>query len=238
MLKEYLLYFVHLPIVPVIVASLIGLTRYRRLPASLRYLTLLACFDALMEVTTSILSTDMVRKVLSINTNLFLFPFVSIGEVTLLALAYRQVLQSVSFNKALPWLLGLFSAYALSVSFSQWGMARYAVGLSTVMNLLMLGLAGLYFRKLLDELQVEQLRTDPFFWVSVGLAVYGLGNLLISLFSNYLITNCSIQLQMIILWGVRNVFNVSLYASYCWALWIALPKSHAEPVTVSMPPRA
>lgn len=238
MLREYLLFFARLTIVPVIIASLIGLTRYRRLPPSLRYLTLLACFDTLMELTTIMLGTDIARKSLKINTNLFLFPFISIGEVTLLALAYRQVLQSVSFNKILPWLLGLFSAYALFVSFSQWGMARYAVGLSTIVNLLLLGLAGLYFRKLLNELHVEQLRTDPFFWVSAGLAVYGLGNLLISLFSNYLITHYSVQLQMIILWGVRNVFNVILYLSYCWALWIASPKSQMEPVAASITPRA
>jgi hypothetical protein len=233
MLKEYLLSFAHLTIVPVIIASLIGLTRYRRLPPSLRYVTLLACFDALMELTTSILAINLVRKGLGLNTNLFLFPFVSIGEVTLLALAYRQVLQSASFNKALPWLLGLFSAYALFVSFSQWGIARYAVGLSTVVNLLMLGLAGLYFRKLLDELQVEQLRYEPFFYLSVGLVVYGLGNLLISLFSNYLITHYSVQLQLIIMWGVRNLFNLSLYVCYCLALWLGA----REQVPATIEPR-
>jgi hypothetical protein len=66
--------------------------------------------------------------------------------------------RTASFNNVLPWLLGLFSAYALFVSFSQFGMARNAVALSTIVNLLLLGLAGLYFSKLLDELQVEQLR--------------------------------------------------------------------------------
>jgi hypothetical protein len=233
MLKEYLLLFTHLTIVPVIIASLIGLIRYRRLPPSLRYLTLLACFDLLMELTATTLSLGVVRKALSINTNLFLFPFVSIGEVALLALAYRQVLQSVSFNKAMPWLLSLFSAYALFVSFSQWGMARYAVGLSTLVNLLMLGLAGLYFRKLLDELQVEQLRHEPFFYLSVGLVVYGLGNLLISLFSNYLITHCSVQLQLIIIWGVRNLFNIALYICYCLALWLGA----REQVPAAIEPR-
>jgi hypothetical protein len=236
MLQEYLLYFARLTIAPVIVTSVIGLVRYRQLVLSLRYITLLACFDTLMELTTSLLQSSFGHEVFGVKSNLFLFPFISIGEIALLALAYNQVLQSATFTKILPWLLGLFIAYALVISFSQFGLARYAVGLAIVVNLLMLGLAGLYFRKLLNELQVEQLLHEPFFWISAGLAVYGLGNLLISLFSNYLITHCSIQLQFIILWGVRNVFNYLLYLSYCWALWIASPKAHAVPAAT--PPRA
>ncbi|RZK23637.1 MAG: hypothetical protein EOO56_04395 [Hymenobacter sp.] len=171
------------------------------------------------------LTGKFMHDVLKLKSNLFLFPFVSIGELVLLGLTYRQVLQSTAFNRALPWLLSLFSAYALFVSFSQFGMTRYAVGLATFVNLLMLGLAGLYFRKLLDELQVEQLRYDPFFWVSVGLAVYGLGNLLISLSYNYLLVHYSVQLQLIILVGVRNLFNVTLYLSYCVALWLRPQKA-------------
>jgi hypothetical protein len=236
--QEFLLYFARLAIAPVLIASVIGLVRYRQLILSLRYLTLLACFDSLMELTTSLLQSNFGHKVLGLTSNLFLFPFISIGEIVLLTLVYRQVLQSAAFSKVLPWLLGLFTAYALVTSFSQFGLARYAVGLAIVVNLLMLGLAGLYFRKLLNELQVEQLLRDPFFWISVGLAVYGLGNLLISLFSNYIITHCSIQLQFIIMWGVRNVFNYLLYASYCVALWLAPAQGRSVPATTSTLPRA
>lgn len=233
MLKEYLLLFAHLSIGPVIIASLIGLVRYRRLPPSLRYLTLLACFDVSMELISSILP-----RLLDLHSNLFLIPFVIIGEFLLLALAYRHVLQSAVFTKVLPWLLGLFSAYALLVSFSQLGVVRHAISLEIIVDLLVIGLAGLYFRKLLNELHVERLRYDPFFWVSVGLVVNGLGNLLISLFSNYILTHCSVQLQLIIMWGVRNLFGITLYLSYCWALWIASPKRSSVPTAASPLPRA
>ena len=81
MLKEYLHLFTRLIIGLAIAASLIGLARYRRLPASLRYLTLLACFDVLMELTGAIL-----YDVFKIH-NLFLLPFISIGELTLGAAA-------------------------------------------------------------------------------------------------------------------------------------------------------
>ena len=233
MRREYLENFIWLVIGLAILASLIGLVRYRRLPRSLRYVALLACFDMLMELT-----AKFTKEALHLKSNLFLFPLVSIGELVLLGLAYRQALQSVAFGRVLPWVLGAFSAYALFISFSQFATAHYAVGIATLVNLLVLGLAGLYFRKLLNELQVENLRRDPFFWLSVGLAVYGLGNLLISLFYNYLITHYSEQLQLFVLWGVRNLFNVLLYLAYCWALWIAPPKGLSEPAATRIPGRA
>jgi len=224
MLREYLQHFAQLTIGPVIIASIIGLVRYHRLPPSLRYLTLLACFDVLMELTAL-----AIPFLPGMHSNLFLLPTIAIGELTLLALAYREVLQLAAFTKVLPWLLGLFSAYALFISLSQLGIVRHAVSLEVIFNLLTVSLAGLYFRKLLDELHVERLRDDPFFWVSVGLIVHGLGDLLISLSSNYLLTHCSLQLQLIIMWGVRNLFGAALYASYCWALWIARPKGLSGP---------
>ncbi|MFD1871469.1 hypothetical protein [Hymenobacter bucti] len=232
MLREYLQYFISFTIGLAIVASLIGLARYRQLPASLRYITLLACFDTSMELTVKFL-----HDVVKLKSNLFMFPFISIGELALLGLAYRQALQSAAFNRVLPWLLGLFTAYALAVSFSQFGMVRYAVGVATIVNLLMLGLAGFYFRKLLNDLQVEHLLHDPFFLVSIGLTVYGLGNLLIYLSSNYLLAHCSEQLQMIIFWGVRNLFNVVLYLSYCVALWISPTQERVVPAAASTSPR-
>ena len=215
MLKESLSLFASLTIVPVIVASLLGLAYFRRLPPSLRYLTLLACFDVVMEVTAMLVLT-----LPGVRSNLFLLPIIAIGEVSFLALAYRSVLQSATFTKVLPWGLGLFSAYALFISFSQLGIVGHAVGLEIIGDLLTIGIAGLYFRKLLNELHIEHLRRDPFFWVSVGLVVQGLGNLLISLSSNYLLAHYSVQLQLIIMWGVRNLFNVLLYISYCVALWL------------------
>jgi hypothetical protein len=65
--------------------------------------------------------------------------------------------------------------------------------------------------------------------------VCGLGNLLISLFSNYLLTHCSLQLQLIILLGVRNVFNVILYISYDIALWLRPQKACSQVTTLNNP---
>ena len=198
----------------VIAASLIGLVRYRRLAPSLRWLALLAGFDATMELTLLVLS-----RILGFRNNLFMWPIMLTGEIMLQTLLYRQVLQSAAFNRVVPWLLGLFCFYALLNSSIVSTVTTNSVGLEIVSNLIQIGLAGLYFQKLLNELRVTHLRRDPFFWFSVALAVYGLGNILIYLFSNYLLTHYSVQLQKIVMWGVRNVFNIQLYLAYILVLW-------------------
>lgn len=196
-----------------IVAGLLGLVRYRRLAPSLRWLALLAGFDASMEVVYHLLAALKIH-------NIFLNPFVSVGEIALLTLLYRQVLQSAAFNRIVPWLLGLFSLYALLQTPFKLDVVHLPVSLEIVANLIQLVLAGLYFQKLLNELRVEHLPRDPFFWFSVALAAYGLGNILIYLFSNYIYTHCTELLQKIILWGIRSVFNIQLYLAYILVLWV------------------
>lgn len=198
-----------------IAAGLLGLARYRHLVPSLRWLVLLAGFDAGAELT----YTALVEIFSFHNTN-FLTPFVVAGEIVLQTLLYRQVLRSGAFNRAVPWLLGLFCFYALLKSSIVSPVMDHVVGLEIVSNLIQIGLAGLYFQKLLNELRVTHLRRDPFFWFSAALAAYGLGNLLIYLFSNYLLAHYSVELQKIVFWGVRNVFNIQLYLAYILVLWV------------------
>ena len=199
----------------VIVAGLSGLIRFRRLPLSLRYLALLAGFEMAMELTTWSLI-----NVIHLKSNLFMNPFIAIGEVTLLSLFYREVLQWTTFNRLMPWALALFSLYALADTFAGLGTVRYATGVEITADLLKLGLALLYFWKLLSELRVERLRADPFFWVSFGVVVYVLGDVFIILVSNYLIAHYSHSLQVLVIHVVRMFFLIALYCAYTLALWM------------------
>jgi hypothetical protein len=202
-------------------AGLLALGRYRWLVPSLRGLAWLAIFDALAELVFGFVGTVLHTP------NLFMAPVVVVGEIVFAALAYRRALQSAAFSRALPWLLGLFASYALVASLLRLSATRHLVALEIIANLLQLGLAGLYFQKLLNELHVERLRTDPFFWLSAALAVYGLGHLLISLASNYLLTHCSVAVQRLILFGLHNVFNIQLYIAYCVALVLRPPRAQS-----------
>lgn len=215
MLDTFLNYVIWLNMGLAVAAGLLGLARYRQLAPSLRWLALLAGFDAVAELTYSTLVEVFHFR----NTN-FLTPFVVAGEIVLQTLLYRQVLRSAAFNRVTPWLLGLFCFYTLLNSSIVSPVMDYVLSLQIVSNLIQLALAGLYFQKLLNELRVTHLRRDPFFWFSVALAAYGLGNMLIYLFSNYLLAHYSVQLQKIVFWGVRNVFNIQLYLAYILALWM------------------
>jgi hypothetical protein len=215
MLDTYLTYLLRFNDGLALAAGLLGLVRYRKLAPTLRWLALLAGFDAASELTYTTLA-----EVFHFRNTMFLTPFVVAGEIVLQTLLYRQVLQSAAFTRVVPWLLGLYCFYALLNSSIVSPVMDHVVGLEITSNLIQIGLAGLYFQKLLNELRVTHLRRDPFFWFSVALAAYGLGNMLIYLFSNYLLSHYSVDLQKIVFWGVRNVFNIQLYLAYILVLWV------------------
>ena len=196
-------------------AGLRGLARFGRLPASLRYLTLFAGFEAFIE-----LLTRSLIRLFNLKSNLFLLPLDVIGTVGLLALAYGGSLQSAAFSRVMPWVLGIFASYALFNAFAGLGTVRYFPSVQVLGDLLMLSLAGFYFQKLLNELRVVHLRHDPFFWMSVGIVVYTLGDLQLALFSNYLLLHTPSHTQLIAI-GLGRIFLLfTFYSCCCLALWM------------------
>lgn len=202
----------------VVLAAVVGLARYRRLPPAVRYVALLAVFTAAVELTAQLLSLGKHPF------TLFLFPVSLAGEGLLLTLAYRRVLTSPQLGRALLGVLGVYLPFLLVEAVRKQGIIQYYVVAQMVGNGIMLGLAALYFRQLLHELRVERLRHDPFFWLSVTLVVYALGNALIALSSDYLVAHYSLAAQWLVLRGVRNLFNILLYATYLLVLWMRPPK--------------
>lgn len=196
-------------------AGVSGLLRFRQLLPSQRHLALLACFDVTIELTAKFLS-----QVAHLKSNLFLFPIVLTGEITLLTLLYQRALQSPAFTRVAPWVAGLFGLYALLDHLAPHMAVHYAPGVQVVSYLLILGMVGLYFRKLLNDLRVTRLSQEPVFLLSAGLTVYALGNLLIALFSNYIIAHYSRTTQIIVFDLVRNLFNAELYVCYIAVLWM------------------
>jgi hypothetical protein len=196
-------------------ASLRGFVRFRQLPPSLRSLTWFAAFETVIELFSKFLTVFFHLK-----SNLFLLPLDAIGTLGLLALAYRYALQSAAFSRALPWVLGLYGSYVLLDTLAGLGTVRYTPSVHVIGDLLMLGLAGLYFQKLLNELRVVRLRREPFFWMSVGVVVYALGDLQLSLFSNYVLHHVSLQAQLFTFSMVRIALLFTFYSSCCLALWM------------------
>ncbi len=205
-----------LTLVPVVLASLIGLVGFRRRPRNLRYLAAgLAGVVLPLEL--------LMFALLSLHrNNLFLIPIYTVGELWLLALVYRHTLQLPLFTRLVPWVVAGFAGYALFDSVLGMRLSQFRPGQQVLQSLLVLGMVGLYFRKLLSELVVINLQKEPMFWVSAGLLIYFLGYLQIALFSNYLL-NYSRELNMDV-WAVHSLLFIVLYLCYCRALWPTLRK--------------
>ncbi len=200
-----------LEVVPLLLAGVSGLVLFRRLPAGLRYLVGLVWFG---------LGVELVARFLSQHhrPNLFLFAVDAAGELWLLALVYDRALESAAFTRLRPWLAGAFALYA---ALSGWLVpaTQFNPTLQVLESLLVLGLVGLYFRKLLHELRVQHLSHDPMFWVSTGALLFFLGKLQIALFSNYALQRYSNELNIWI-WTVHALLLVVLHSCYCLALWM------------------
>ena len=199
-----------------LLVGLLGLFRYRTLPPELRWLVGLIWFGLVLELASHVLASLY-------HSNLWLIPIDAAGELWLLSMVFAWALHSPVFTRVKPWLVAAFVLYAglssgLTFELSREA-ARFKPAVQVIESLLVLGMAGLYFRKVLNELQVVSLARDPMFWVSVGLVIYSLSKLLIALFSNYVLEHYSRQLSLTV-WTVNGLLTIVLYLCYCRALWL------------------
>lgn len=199
-----------------LLGGLLGLWRFRSLAVELRWLVGGIWFALAMETVAGI--SGMLFK-----TNLWTIPIDAAGEFVLLSVVFARALRSPTFARVQPWLAAGFvfcamlsTGFTIDVSLSA---ARFAPALQVLESVLVLGLAGLYFRKLLNELRVPALACDPLFWVSAGLIIYFLSKMLIALFSNFLLKNYSSQLNLTV-WTVHGLMALVLYLCYLRALWL------------------
>jgi hypothetical protein len=146
-------------------------------------------------------------------------PIYVASEFWLLSLVYDKTLNWLTFSRLWPWLAGIFTAYCALDSLLAPEVARFKPALLVIQSFLVLGLVTLYFRKLLNELHVQNLSLEPMFWTSIGLTINHLGNLQIFLFSNFLLSHYSRQLNVNI-WHIHGLLLVVLNGCYLVALWI------------------
>ena len=193
-------------------AGLVGAVKYRALDRCLGYLLALVWFGLAIEVASTI-------GRIWYHSNLWAIPLDAAGEIWLLSLVYSWALNSTVFTRWRPWIAGAFVLYAILSLALNFEPARFKPAVQVIESLLVLGMAGLYFRKLLNELQVPSLARDPMFWVSAGLVLYSISKLLIALFSNYLLEHYSRQLSLTV-WTVNGLLTIVLYLCYLRALWL------------------
>jgi hypothetical protein len=199
-------------IVAVAGATVIGLKRFRKLGPSQRYLLALTLLALLMEVIIRILAHYK-------QSNLFLAPVDTVIEFTFLGLIYRRELQPAGISRLIPLLIvGFVLGSALSYS-PQFDNPQFSPVQHFIESLLVLTFVGIYFhREINRQVFIRRLEREPILWISTGLLLYFLGNILIFLTSNYVL-NQSKELSIRV-WAIHALLYIFLNVMYAIALWL------------------
>ncbi|WP_201977383.1 hypothetical protein [Hymenobacter rubidus] len=203
-------------IVPVVVAVLVGLVRYRRLEPEQRYLLALVSASLLMEIASRTLH---VYK----RPNLFLAPIDTTIEFCLLALIYRRVLRPSLLSRLAPLLiagfvLGSALTYSPRLDTVQFSPVQHFIECVLVLAFV----AGFFHHEISQPVVTKRLEREPAFWISTAALLYFLSNSLIFLSSNYVLT-LSLTLSRRI-WAIHGLIYIFSYVLYIIALAISRPK--------------
>lgn len=200
-------------VVPVAVAGVVGIVRFRRLPAPLRYLVASIVAALLVEVVSRVLAARH-------QPNLFLAYLDTLLEFGLLAGLYRLVLWPWAVSRWLPAVVVAFSLSSLLPYLRPTDqLLQFNIWQRLAESLLVLGLVLLYFYKIIRELLIVHLTREPLFLVSVGLLVYFSGNVFIFVSSNYVLRHAP-ELGAK-LWAIHALLYMVLNSLYAVALWIS-----------------
>ena len=204
-----------LVMVPEAIAMITGFLRYRKLERPLQLLLWLVVFGFM---------TDLLSRILwyyRIN-NLFLIILYIPVEFALLASIYRYELKGTRMARVIPWLIMLLGAYSLYEILSGRAKgfspeARFAEGF------LILCFVLLYLSHTLRKLSTNHLEYAPMFWLSTGLFIYSACDIIIFIFSNYILSSYSEKFNLQ-LWDIHAILTIVLYLFYTLALWISPKK--------------
>ena len=168
------------------------------------------------------LATECVGRVLWLlkTSNLFLWPIYITVSFSLILWMYSIVLANRFLTRIrLVLQIAFLGLIMLRVwTGSSQGVIIDNLGL-LVESGVVIGLALAYYVKVFQEVKIQALWLEPFFWVSTGLFLFYTGNFLIFIFINYILLYSSkLNTQV---WVVHALLNYLLYGIYTIALWIS-----------------
>ncbi|SDG36723.1 hypothetical protein SAMN04487996_1183 [Dyadobacter soli] len=201
---------------PVLVAAWMALRRYRGADRPVKLLCWLIFFALLIE---SISRIFWFFKV----SNLFLWPIYITVEFALLTWMYSLVLDQKWLTTVRGWMLAAFTAIVLVRELGQQGQSVWIDNAGrSIESVVVILLALSYFYKVFQELKVQNLLVEPFFWVSAGLLLFFSGNFLIFIFMNFILLYSKNLNDQI--WVIHSLMNYMLYITYAIALWVGRGK--------------
>lgn len=180
---------------------LISLINFKHLKRSLLPLFALFVFSILTDI------LNRIHMEMKIN-NSYIFHFFTIIEFVLISLFYSLFFKKY-FN---PLIINLLILIFFIVAFIDYKIN----GLNSIDNFsisiesIILTLYSLYlFYYILKNLLFENLLAEPIFWINTAILVYFAGNLLIFVFSSYLIQNA--PKTHLLLWAIVHSFINIIY---------------------------
>lgn len=207
-------------VVPVAVATAVGLVRFRRLEPAPRYLVFLLVACLLVEIVARTFQHYH-------RPNLFLAPIDTAVEFCLLALLYRRALWPSALSRFIPLLmlvfvLGSALGYSPRLDTVQFNPAqRFAE------SVLVLGFVAVYFHRESTRPTVQtRLEREPMLWISAAALLYFLGNIFIFLSSNCVL-NQSQELSRRV-WAIHGLLYIFTNVLYTVALCVR-PQRVAPP---------
>lgn len=186
----------------------LGIYYYGNLRLPIRIIFFFCCVCLLMEFYANY--TSLMKK-----QNLIGFNLYSIIEF---------VFYAVYFNKLRPDCITNFvrnvSIFFIIILFACFG--ESTTGFSSLIKaiecLVIIGFCLYVLYKMIDELKVPQIETDPNFWVLSGILIYFSSSFFVFLLSNISLKND--QIALIYIWVSHSVFNAIKYLIYGRAIWL------------------
>ncbi|GGH54090.1 hypothetical protein ACN9ML_23085 [Dyadobacter endophyticus] len=156
-------------------------------------------------------------------SNLFLWPIYITVEFALLTWMYSLVLDRKWLTTLRGWMLAAFTGIVLVRELGQHGQSVWIDNAGrSIESVVVILLALSYFFKVFQELKVQNLLVEPFFWVSAGLLLFFSGNFLIFIFMNFILLYSKNLNDQI--WVIHALMNYMLYITYSIALWVGRGK--------------
>ncbi|MDX1906110.1 MAG: hypothetical protein SF053_03690 [Bacteroidia bacterium] len=193
----------------------IALLNHRRLDQVQRLTLMLVVLGIATEVAAYVVGT--LRQ-----NNLFLLHLFTVAEFILLATIYHKGYQHL-ISVRWYWVLIIVFVGLSLLNLLYWqGPNAYNSNGRALESILVTGLVILFFMQVLHRLDIANLSEYPLFWLSCGLLIFFPSNLLLFIFSDYIIErgqgSSQGSLQFFEIWAIHGIFNMLLYLFYARAL--------------------
>lgn len=128
------------------------------------------------------------------------------------------------FIKYCSILLGVFAVVNLFFIQGIFNENSYTRSILSIMTIL---LAFMYFWSMLNSLNVENLYRDPMFWLNCGILLYASASFSVFLFSGYL-QNTKDYGPLRTFWTLKNIMGILRNVFFTYAFWLNFKQSRMK----------